>query len=156
MQTFIPTAKSFAACARRLDDKRLPNQANEALTIYRTLTGYYPSRKNGMPGGWPNHPAVLMWRGYEAALLHYRHACIIECARRGIVRNFAVVPLPGAYTLPPWWGRADIHASHRAMLCRKDARQYAQWRQDAGRYGDYVWGTPAPEPAVQRALFEEL
>ena len=82
MQTFAPTSKSFAANARRLDNKRLPNQANEALAIYRTLIGHYSSRKNGSPGGWPNHPATRMWRGYEAALLHYRQVCINECARR--------------------------------------------------------------------------
>lgn len=57
MQTFLPYA-DFDESARALDPKRLGNQVyRECLTLIR--------------GGWPNHPASRMWRGYECALACY-------------------------------------------------------------------------------------
>ena len=90
MQTFIPEYTP-ERCALVLDNKRLVNQVNEALIIYRSNTRYYKPRKNGSPGGWWNHPATKMWRGHDEALLYYRNAMIQECENRGIVRNFTIV-----------------------------------------------------------------
>lgn len=63
--TPFPTAN---LCALTLDPKRLNNQINECLVILRTLTGWYERRGKK---GWPNHPNVTMWQGYEYALVHY-------------------------------------------------------------------------------------
>ena len=60
MQTFLPY-KSFRKTALCLDNKRLGKQRVETLQILRALTGYY-----NQSGAWLNHPAVKMWRGYEA------------------------------------------------------------------------------------------
>ena len=62
MQTFLPYA-SFEASARALDPKRLGKQRVEVIQIVRALT---------VPGyAWSQHPAVLMWKGYEEALGRY-------------------------------------------------------------------------------------
>lgn len=62
MQSFLPYP-DFARSARVLDDRRLGKQRVEALQIYRALT-----REKY---GWRNHPAVLMWRSYDEALIAY-------------------------------------------------------------------------------------
>ena len=37
-----------------------------------------------VPGyGWRHHPAVLMWKGYEEALVAYGRAVCVEWCRRG-------------------------------------------------------------------------
>ena len=72
MQTFLPSP-DFAASAAALDPRRLGKQRVEALQILRALT----------QGGsaWRNHPAVLMWKGYEEALVAYGVAvCQAWCA----------------------------------------------------------------------------
>jgi hypothetical protein len=62
MQTFVPYA-DFEASARALDAKRLGKQRVEVIQIVRALT---------VPGyAWSQHPAVLMWKGYEEALGRY-------------------------------------------------------------------------------------
>ena len=62
MQTFLPYA-DFERSARALDAKRLGKQRVETIQVVRALT---------RPGyGWANHPAVLMWKGYEEALGRY-------------------------------------------------------------------------------------
>src|SRR5919107_1251142 len=62
MQTFVPYA-DFEASARALDQKRLGKQRVEVIQIVRALT---------VPGyAWSQHPAVLMWKGYEEALGRY-------------------------------------------------------------------------------------
>src|SRR5918998_3155188 len=62
MQTFTPYA-DFEASARALDPKRLGKQRVEVIQIVRALT---------VPGyAWSQHPAVLMWKGYEEALGRY-------------------------------------------------------------------------------------
>src|SRR5512141_1971536 len=62
VQTFLPYA-DFAESAKALDPKRLGKQRVETIQIVRALT-----RETY---GWRNHPAVLMWRGYEEALGRY-------------------------------------------------------------------------------------
>ena len=62
MQTFVPFA-DFVASARSLDAKRLGKQRVEVIQIVRALT---------VPGyAWSQHPATLMWKGYEEALGRY-------------------------------------------------------------------------------------
>lgn len=155
MQTFLPYS-DFAATAAVLDDRRLGRQRVEALQILRAL-----SRTTG---GWINHPAVNMWRGFEEALTRYGLAICEEWCRRGHadtcdakLRNDALElfgldrirsqrELLEAQRLPPWLGDERLHLSHRRALARKLRAHYAT------RFGEhdidanevaYYWPTPS-------------
>lgn len=115
MQTFLPYP-DFKQSVSCLDPKRLGNQIyREALTL--------------LNGGWPNHPASKMWRGYQYALCQYCIAGLNELRRRGKdyphhYRRFHMMmdtqfPNTG---LPPWLGDARLHISHQAALLHKDYR----------------------------------
>ena len=58
MQTFLPYT-DFIKSAKCLDYKRLGKQRVEAKQILNILLG------ETTKAGWTNHPAVLMWSGYE-------------------------------------------------------------------------------------------
>lgn len=143
MQTFLPFA-DFDMTARVLDTSRLGNQC-------------YREGKTLINGGWPNHPASKMWRGYERALALYCLALVREMHRRQNWRREVVVRWAKYYNhlskvlpktgMPNWLGREDIHASHRSVLLYKDPVHYGQfgWTEEplppdpiTGRFG-YVW-----------------
>ncbi|MGI8647169.1 MAG: cytoplasmic protein [Acidimicrobiales bacterium] len=147
MQTFLPYA-DFAATAAVLDPHRLGKQRVEVLQVLRGLTvsGY----------GWRHHPAVLMWAGYEEALVCYGlHICATwlaggradTCAaslireiaeRRGIngIRQQSKLLIAGE--LPPWLGNEGLHRSHRSALLRKDTEWYGKFF-DGPSDLPYVW-----------------
>lgn len=130
MQTFIPYT-DFEECARSLDYRRLGKQRVECKQILNAI-------ERGS-GGWSNHPATRMWRGYEPALRQYMRAIILEWIARGYKNNMEI-PEPEAYELPPWWGREEIHASHRSALLEKDIEYYYGnhgWEDEPKL--DYVW-----------------
>ena len=77
MQTFLPHTNILYA-ARALDSKRLNKQILECYQILNVLSG----RSKG--NGWKNHPAVLMWKGYERGLWQYVQAMVREAKLRGI------------------------------------------------------------------------
>lgn len=116
MQTFLPYP-DFRESAHTLDPKRLGNQVyREALTLYR--------------GGWRNHPASLMWRGYRHALCQYSLACLAELRDRGrpyphweryFKREMYRNPDTG---MPHWLGDERLHLSHRSALVSKDKDWY--------------------------------
>lgn len=131
MQTFLPLP-TFADSMTCLDDKRLGNQVyREGATLIR--------------GGWSNHPASKMWRGYEFQLALYCVAGLVELELRG--RSYPkwekyfdqlAVSLP--YCSPPWWlGDERLHSSHRANLLRKDPEWYGQfgWTEEPAE--GYWW-----------------
>lgn len=138
MQTFLPYP-DFQRSMRCLDPSRLGNQCyREALTL--------------ISGGWKNHPASKMWRGYEHALANYALAGFDELSRRGrhyphhvttFKRYLREFPDNG---MPPWLGLPEFHASHRAALLYKNYLWYKQfgWRDlpaipdEKGRL-PYVW-----------------
>ena len=135
MQTFLPYP-SFTESMACLDNVRLGNQVyREGLTLIR--------------GGWPNHPASKMWRGYECSLAHYCLRGAQEMASRDywkveVVLRWCVYfqneidnyPDTGD---PPWLGDNAIHASHRSNLIRKDPEYYGKygWAEDQSLA--YVW-----------------
>lgn len=129
MQTFLPDL-SFKRSAEILDPKRLGNQRNEARTILASLI-------NG--GGWKNHPAVKMWRGYEEALKHYGNVIIEEWVRRGYDNQMQILPVEFPVLLPPWIGLEELHASHRSNLLRKDLHYYNQFGWEEGPDLPYYW-----------------
>jgi len=133
MQTFLPYP-DFAKSARCLDWKRLGKQRVEAWQILNTL-------RDGSK--WENHPAVLMWKGYEDALISYTIEIIVEWKERGYNDTMLDRLLAERNTLnpemPPWLGDDDFHSSHRANLLRKDSEHYGEfgWQEDSSL--PYVW-----------------
>ena len=131
MQTFLPY-RDFRQSALCLDRQRLGKQRVEVLQLLKTLV-------HG--GGWSNHPAALMWRGYEDALAIYGLIICDEWRRRGykdtcrekILHLKPNVPTP----YQPWWlGMESFHASHRSNLLRKDPEHY----------GKMLWSEPHDLP----------
>ncbi|HEY3530357.1 MAG TPA: MSMEG_6728 family protein [Nocardioides sp.] len=157
MQTFLPYA-DFERSASVLDTKRLGKQRVEALQILRALT---------RPGyGWANHPAVLMWKGFEEALGRYGFACCEAWTGLGFGDTCAVTlaedlrladvhdvrtqaELDTAGALPPWLGDEALHRSHRSSLVRKDPGHYGRLFPDVPDDLPYVW--PIRSPAVLEA-----
>lgn len=129
MQTFLPYA-DFNQTAACLDNRRLGKQRVEAYQILRALT--LPSY------GWQHHPAVRMWRGYEAALQSYLNACIEEWVRRGFRNTMSIQPIEEPLCMPPWLGNPALHAAYRSNLLRKDPDFYRQ----------YGWTEPADLPYI--------
>lgn len=139
VQTFIPH-DTIIESAYVLDDRRLGKQRVETLQIMNALSG--------RSKGWVNHPAVRMWRGYEAALMWYQIAICNEWQRRGfedtcLEKTLAVWtehfdPEPGDY-YPAWWGQPQLHASHRSNLLRKDPDHYRRFWPDEADDLPYVW-----------------
>ena len=100
-------------------------QRVEVIQVVRALT---------VPGyGSANHPATLMWRGFEEALGRYGLACCevwlelgfgdtcaativadLRTADVTTVRDQAELAVADA--LPPWLGDEDLHRSHRSAL----------------------------------------
>jgi hypothetical protein len=148
VQTFLPFA-DFEDAARALDPRRLGKQRVEAMQILNALT---------VPGrGWQNHPAVLMWKGYEEALVRYcLDVCRVWCElgfadtcadkvttavreRLGIDRVRSQAELAAAGALPPWLGDEALHRSHRSSLLRKDPEHYRPLFGDEPDDLEYVW-----------------
>jgi hypothetical protein len=139
MQTFVPE-KSYTEIAKSLDKKRLFKNSLETMQIYKALTVE--------EYGWKNHPAVKMWRGHEHALLLYGYEMLKEAVDNRGVKSVKLVlwyfeelekePV-GSSDLPEWWGRDDIHDSHRARLWQKDPVAYAQYERFGQTIDEYVW-----------------
>ncbi len=148
MQTFMPHP-DFEATARLLDSRRLGKQRVEALQVLRALTR--------ASYGWKSHPAVLMWAGYEEALVAYALAMCAEWRRRGhsdtvaatIVEDFQNVygtdrvrtqeVLRSGDELPPWLYEERLHESHRSALVRKDPGYYRPLFPNVPDDLPYVW-----------------
>lgn len=129
MQTFLPYP-DFVKSAATLDSRRLGKQRVEALQILRVL--------RGESLGWRNHPAVLMWHGYEDALGLYLNAMITEWERRGYANTMGRYPMPEGeeIEMPAWLGDVALHASHRSNLLRKNPAYY----------GPFGWSEPPDLP----------
>ena len=138
-----------------LDDRRLGKQRVETLQILRAL--------HVEDYGWANHPAVTMWRGHTTALVVYGTVVVDEWIARGHadstraqIAEFLHPRTPPSWTelvrtpslLPPWWGREDLHRSHRSALLRKDPGHYGPLFPATPDDLDYVWPAPPTEPAA--------
>lgn len=130
MQTFLPYA-DFRQSAAVLDYRRLGKQRVEVKQLLNALTG--------QSKGWANHPAAIMWRGYEQALMVYGNACIYEWVSRGYNNTMPYWPARRLYEAPWWLGNADFHRSHQSNLLRKDAAWYSKWFHDVPHDLPYVW-----------------
>ena len=157
VQTFLPYA-DFEASARVLDQKRLGKQRVETIQVVRALT---------VPGyGWANHPAALMWKGFEEALGRYGFVCCevwtdlgfgdtcaatiaADLRAHGVEQVRTQEELAAAGALPPWLGDEDLHRSHRSALVRKDPDLYRPRFPDVPDDLPYVW--PVRSPAAVEA-----
>lgn len=134
MQTFLPYA-DFKRSAKCLDYKRLGKQRVEAMQIYIMVSGQRTE------GGWINHPATNMWRGYPEALGLYLNACIDEWVSRGYSNSIEKIKIDNEkeIKMPPWLGDERVHTSHRSNLLRKDAYYYDQFGWAEGPGLPYFW-----------------
>ena len=134
MQTFLPY-KNFTSTAECLDYKRLGKQRVEALQIHNIVSGKRTT------GGWMNHPAVMMWKGYPDALAIYHNVMIQEWVRRGYKNNMPYIhhKLLGTVELPDWLGDIRLHSSHKANLLRKDYDFYSQYQWNEDPTMEYFW-----------------
>jgi hypothetical protein len=134
MQTFLTSTNSLE-CAQNLDNKRLNKQILEGYQILNVLSG------RSKTGGWRNHPAVLMWKGYEHGLWSYIESMVQIANLRGIKTENNVKNLNALYAEcyedwgnehPAFW-RDDnkimrIITTHRANLFKKDPLYYAKYQ----------------------------
>ena len=147
VQTFLPYP-DFERSARVLDVKRLGKQRVETIQVVRALTR--PTY------GWANHPAVLMWKGFEEALGRYGFTCCEAWTERGFgdtcaatiatdLRGFGVATirtqaeLAAGEALPPWLGQERVHLSHQSALVRKDPERYRPLFPDVPDDLPYAW-----------------
>lgn len=141
MQTFLPV-ENFQESAKILDYKRLGKQRVECKQILLALQ----NKAKGIKSGWQNHPATLMWEGYEKLLCIYALAMCEEWIERGYkdslwpffnqqYGNYAIVKIPR------WWGWEPLYSSHRARLLEKDPLHYGQfnWAEQPLGPDGYVW-----------------
>jgi|TARA_A100001037_G_scaffold91951_1_gene83363 hypothetical protein len=136
MQTFLPYP-DYKLSAMALDMRRLGKQRVEVLQILKAL--------NGESKGWVNHPATLMWKGYEHSLVDYGKAICNEWVQRGYQDTCADkieayrAMFPNSSTdVPFWMGDKAFHTSHKSNLRRKDPDYYAVWF-DIPKDMEYVW-----------------
>jgi hypothetical protein len=147
VQTFLPYA-DFEASARALDPKRLGKQRVEVIQIVRALT---------VPGyAWKQHPAVLMWQGYEEAIgrygltmcdvwleLGFGDTCAAtiaaDLATFGVTGIRSQAELVAAGAVPPWLEDESVLESHQSSLVRKDPAFYRRHFPDVRPDIDYVW-----------------
>tara|TARA_Y100000593_G_scaffold91804_1_gene181619 strand:+ start:430 stop:843 length:414 start_codon:yes stop_codon:yes gene_type:complete len=134
MQTFLPYA-DFEKSAKCLDYRRLGKQRVEALQIYNIVSGKRTT------GGWINHPAVKMWRGYSELLACYHNVMIQEWVNRGYNNNMQVIPEHDWFIkkYPSWLGNNKLHSSHRSNLLRKDYNHYSQFGWTEPSDLNYYW-----------------
>ncbi len=144
MQTFLPDP-DFGRTARILDDRRLGKQRVEVLQILNAM--------HRTSGGWVNHPATRMWRGFEPALVAYGLAIIDEWTRSGRADTVREKILPHLHgepvrtqrqlaelgLLPSWLGREDLHRAYRSALVRKMPEHYRPLFPDVEEDLPYVW-----------------
>jgi len=131
MQTFLPYP-DYKAVAQVLDMKRLGKQRVEAYQILKT-NRRVALEEPGAKIAWCNHPAVLMWRGYERELCKYGLTMCTEWVRRGYKDNLSGIFKEGLLTsfeedkLPPWYGNEKLYSSHRSKLLEKNREHYSKY-----------------------------
>jgi hypothetical protein len=132
-----------------LDRQRLGKQRVECLQILRTLKqGEWSSDMPKKRTAWYNHPAVQMWKGYEAGLMLYLYEICAEWIRRGykdtcwqkaIEVGFRPPNTDQEFLIPSWIGNEMFHKSHQSNLLRKNSDHYGQFFLGVPNDLPYVW-----------------
>ena len=156
MQTFLPFADFFKSL-RVLDYRRLGKQRVEAFQLlcangdeWALLERKRRTGKTTAYKGWINHPAAIMWRGYNEALSVYMNICIQEWELRGYNNTmskrqylfgefFSMKDYSNMVEMPHWLGNEDLHASHRSNLLAKDSEFYSKYNWAEAPGMPYYW-----------------
>lgn len=160
--------------AKLLDSRRLNKQITEATQIYNTCRKIYTHLSDTTyPSvwdlyaqardvvkehkiAWGNHPAVIMWLGYEDSLCEYIAACYNEWTTNRRRKDNTLCqyknkpPEPRGEPCKPWWlYRTNLMLSHRVALINKERdRGEPAWyvkiklfldADATGRHREYVW-----------------
>lgn len=147
MQTFAPFAE-FKKSAYVLDKKRVWKQVVECKQLLCSL------RADNLPYDWidtnsykkqsyKNHPARLMWIGYEEALKQYFND-FLEVSKCIHKINTTMKPLyvdVNKIELPWWLGNEDFHRAMRSRLIEKNPEFYLPLFPDDKGFneGKYFW-----------------
>jgi len=138
MQTLFPYPE-YDESARCLRNLELANQISHTLIILDTLHEVEGA------GGWARHPAIEMWRGYEAQLCTYGLAMCDEYQSRGfnvlasqerINWHLASIATVDDFEMgkPRWMEDASkflwLQRTHRSFLLGKDKKFYAKYKWD--------------------------
>jgi len=149
VNTFLPVP-DYEESAKILDYRRLGKQRVEALQIVKANLG--------LTKGWVNHPAAVMWRGYEASLISYGSAmCAVwldlgykdNCLGQflGYMSDLIILEHPSVTAgNPPWLGNNAFHESHQSNLLRKDPTYYGQYGWSVDDTLPYYWPGQAVTP----------
>jgi hypothetical protein len=136
MQTLFPysSVPQSAACLRDAD---LQSQIAHSIIIIDTLHEIEGSE------GWLQHPAIAMWRGYEAQLCDYGLSMCEVGKTRGwnvggseerLEWHLGNITTVDDFEMrkPPWMTDPNkmswLIRSHRSFLMGKDRRHYAKFR----------------------------
>lgn len=142
VNTFMPWPE-FDWSMKALANEELEQQRIDTMRIMDSL----------LCGGgeYYDHPATLMWEGYERALLAYQQA---TCYEWSSVRGFSdeywdktrlmfldivVDPMATPLVLPPWIGHTDLHISHQSNLLRVNEAHYRKFFPGIKDDHDYIW-----------------
>lgn len=137
MQTFM-VSTDLRECASVLDhyDITVIDKNGREKTFTRLGNQFYREGLTLIRGGWPNHPAAKMWKGYEYALGMYLLALAERLADEGhntpafhdqIVEINDIMDACDNEDFPPWWGDDEIYATHRGTLLYKAPEHYEQF-----------------------------
>lgn len=134
MQTWI-TDINFRKSAENLDVKRLGAQIYEGIHILSSLTGLNDKLVNPKRNV-SNHPAALLWKGYEQDLMNYLKAHLDEWYYRKynsfinlnnlkiIIREAQIYPM--VYQFRTRWITDELIETHRSVLIQKKPEFYSQ------------------------------
>lgn len=117
---------NFQQSAKALDDMTLHAQINNGLAIVNRLFQEQFMLEE------EKEPTVLMWHGYEQALIFYLGQIESEYELRGHSEHLywkfiASHYQPRAPFILPWWfGDPEVHYSHQSTLLRRDYTFYHQ------------------------------
>lgn len=161
VNTFLPYPDFHRSCLA-LDTPRLGKQRSEIKIILAALTGVRFKQAAGEHGielperrGYMNHSATRMWRGHELSLASLG---VVNCQTWMDRLGHDFHAGKGADTLadmfswakwlidngsedvkPEWFGRRDVHASHRSVLLFKDPVYYGRFGWTEEPKYEYVW-----------------
>ena len=157
VNVFVPVPDFAGSCAI-LDQQRLGKQRSEIKIILAANTGVRFKKAQGefaleLPEkrGYMNHAAARMWRGHEAALALFGWINCIQWSENGGKGGedtkqdmidwleWLVDNGNDPHDPPEWWGREDVHASHRSVLLSKDPVYYGKFGWTEEPKYEYVW-----------------
>lgn len=135
MQTFLPYP-DFDQVANCLDRQRLGKQRVEAWQILRA--------SSGLTKGWANHPATVMWRGFEYTLSEYGIAMCKRWKSLGFKDTmqirFEIIRGTLEPSDAPWWIESShLHLSHQSNLVSKFPQHYLKFFPNVKPGIPYVW-----------------